>query len=125
MTVVAIRIPLQVILVIVLGDPETRRRNDLRRDRTRPLFLGPLFRPLRGLTLFLVVIKNRRPVLGAAIVPLLILRRRIVQSEKVVENLVVADLRRIELDLDRFGVTGVPLLHILVPRILESPARVT
>src|SRR5260370_14578088 len=110
--------------MIILGWPEVGRWNNLRDDRTRPLRLRFHFRALGDLALLLVVVEDRGTVLRPAIVSLLIHRRRIVESEEKLQDLVVADLLRIEFDLDRLRVACAAGFHIFVPRIRERAAGV-
>src|ERR1700744_1685317 len=63
MTRISPRLPLQVILVVVLGGPERRRGDDLGDDGTRPLRLRALLRFRGGVALFFVVVEDRRAVL--------------------------------------------------------------
>src|SRR5438128_9128949 len=115
--VISPRNSLQIILMIVLGRPELGRRDDLRHDRFLPLRLPLRFGALSGLPLLLIVVEDRRTVLRSAVVSLLIQRRRVMQTEEVIEDLVVADLCRIEFDLQRFGVAGASGLHVFVSRL--------
>src|ERR1043165_2859901 len=124
MTRIPVRKPLQVILVIPLGRPESRAVDDLRRDRARPLLLRALDGLLRRLALLLVMDEDRRAVLRADVVALAVLRRRVVQAEEEVEDVVVRDLLRIEHDLDRLRVPGAALLHVFVARVLQRAAGV-
>src|SRR4051812_49024578 len=52
------------------------------------------------------MIKNRRAVLASDVVALAIEGRRIMEPEEPAEKRLVAELRRIEDDLDRFGMAG-------------------
>src|ERR1051325_258536 len=122
---IAVRIPLQVILVVVLGRPELAERHDLCRDRARPLRPRALHGALRGLALLLIVVEDRGAVLRPDVVALAVRRGRVVQAEEVVEDRVVRDLRRIESDLQRLGVAGAAGLHVLVARVLQRAAGVT
>src|SRR5437764_2729343 len=56
---VPVRFPLQVILVVVLGLIEVRKRNDLRHDRARPFRLGTLDCSLGGVALRIIVVEDR------------------------------------------------------------------
>src|SRR5581483_11047549 len=111
--------------MIILGRPELGRRDDLGDDRTWPLLLRTRFGALRGVALLFIVVENRGAILRSAIVALLIDGRRIVQAEKMIEDLVEGDLRRIEFDLQRLGVAGAAGLHIFVGRLRKSAAGVT
>src|ERR1043165_6455674 len=112
MTRIPVRKPLQVILVIPLGRPESRAVDDLRRDRARPLLLRALDGLLRRLALLLVMDEDRRAVLRADVVALPVRRRRVVQAEEEIEDVVVRDLRRIEHDLAALGGAGGAGLHL-------------
>src|SRR5207245_4975266 len=122
--VISPRNSLQIILMIVLGRPELGRRDDLRHDRFLPLRLPLRFGALGGLPLLLIVVEDRRTVLRSAVVSLLIQRRRIVKPKEVIEDLIVADLRRIEFDLQRFGMAGASGLHVFVSRLRQCAAGV-
>src|SRR5258708_38594286 len=124
MAVVSPRQALEIIMVVVLGWAERRRVGDLGHDRLRPAGLVALDGALGGFTLLIIVYEDRRAVLRADVVHLAVLRRRIVQPEEEVEDLVVADLLRIEADLHRLGVAGRSLLPLLVRRVLERAAGV-
>ena len=111
---------LQVALVIFLGTPEFWRGLDLRDDRpikfpARHQFFLRLF---RGSLLFGLIIKNDRAILRSNVGSLSIQRRRVVIRPKNIEQFVVANLRRIELDLYDLSVAGFVGAYIFVARIL-------
>src|SRR5262249_16028064 len=117
----------QIALVIFFRSPEFRRRLDLRDNRPielparREFRLGCFGRSL----LFRRMIKNHRAILPADVGTLAIQRRRIVVRPKNVEQLLVTDLRRIELDLDNFSLSGFVPANIFVTRIVLVAASVT
>ena len=61
----------------------------------------------RDALLFLTRIVNRRTVAQAAVIALLVHGGRVVNLEKEFQNFAVADLRRVENNLDCFGVRAV------------------
>src|SRR5258708_5840313 len=97
------RDPLQIILMERLRGPERGRRDDLGHDRAGPLarLIHLLLHALSDLLLAFVVIEDRRAVLRADVVALAVGRGRVVQSEEELQNVFEADLRWIELHLDR------------------------
>src|SRR5581483_10520190 len=97
---------LEVLLVVVLGLEELAGRDDLGRDPVRQPRLQ--VRPRReGLLLLLGrVEEHRRAVLAADVRPLAVALGRVVRAPEEVEQLLVRDVRRIELDLDRLGMAG-------------------
>src|SRR5687767_13806118 len=127
MAVVAPGDSLQVILVILLGGPEGRSGYNFRDDRPAPLprSIHPRLHLLRDLTLFVVVKENRGTVLRPHVVALAILGGGIVQTEVMLENLLVADFGGIELDLQRLGVAGASGLDRLVGGIRCGSTRVS
>src|SRR5215831_16527470 len=79
---VAVRHLVQVLLVVVLGEVELTRRDDICRDRAVAV-LGQLLavlgrRLLRRGLLLLILVEDRRPVLGADVVALAHALRRVV-----------------------------------------------
>ncbi len=71
------------------------------------------------------MIKNNGPILYSDIGALPIQRRRIVVRPKNVEQLVITDLRWIELNFDHFSVARIISTDILVGRVVFVPARIT
>ena len=117
----------QIALVVFFRAPELRRRLDLGYDRSIEFaalgyFLLRLFG--RGF-LFRRMIENYGTVLGADIRALPIQSRRIVVGPKNVEDLIIIDLRRVELHLDDLGMAGLIAAHIFVARIVFVASRVT
>src|SRR3954453_7080205 len=121
---VPVRIALQAILVEILGGIEICERDHLRHDGTRPFGLSALDGAFGGVALRVVVVENCGAVLRADVVALAVCGRRIVQAEEKVEDVVVRNLRRIELDLQRLGVAGAAGFHVRVARVVERAAGV-
>lgn len=105
-TGVAVRIALEIVLVLRFRFPEIARRHHLGHDLSGPeagsVHIGD--RVLRDPLLLVGRIEDRRAVTGADVVALAIASRRIVNLEKELKQIAVADLVPIEHDLDRFGV---------------------
>src|SRR5512133_2256104 len=103
---VAVRVALQVVLVLRLGLPERTGRGDLGDDLAGPqpgrLDVGD------GVggdpALFLIEVEDRRAVARAEVVALAVARRRVVDLEEELEQLTVGGHLGIEDDLDRLGV---------------------
>src|SRR5690348_12399429 len=95
MTSVAVRIVLQIVLVLRLGFPEVADRrhfgDDLARPQARRVHVGD--RLLRHFSLLVARIENRRTVAGAFIVALTVPRRGIVDLEEILQDASVARLR--------------------------------
>src|SRR5690606_27522283 len=124
--VVPERVALVVILMVVLGRVELRRRHDLRDDLAgeRAALLESLLRALRELALLLVVVEDRAAVLIASIAELSAAADRIdVTPEHVEKQLVVHDVGSV-LVLHGFGVARVTPRHLLVRRVRHVPANV-
>src|SRR5581483_11279633 len=119
----------EVLLVIVLGVIERRRRTDLGRDSTVAFLvkrlLEGILRPLRRLELPVAVGINGRAVLRAGVVALAHPLRRIVTFPEDFEQFFVAHHFRIEDDEHYLGMVGETAAHFLVGRILGITARVT
>jgi hypothetical protein len=116
----------QILLVIFLCSPEWRRRLDARHNRARKstAVLQPFFcRFSRGF-LFRRMIENYRPILGPYIRTLSVQRRWIVVRPENVQQLFVADLGRIILQLDHLSVSSFVSAHVLVGRVLLFTACV-
>src|SRR2546423_8206970 len=110
----------QIALVIFFRAPELRRGLDLGYDRpiessALSYFLLRLF---SSGFLFRRMIENHGTVLGADIRALPIQSRRIVVGPENVEELIVTDLRRVELQLNDLSVAGFIAANILVGRIV-------
>src|SRR6188474_3363916 len=99
----------QVILMLGFSLPERTSRRNLSHDFTWPeprrLHVGDC--GFGDALLFVARIEDRRAVTKADVVPLTISRGRIVNLEKELEQRSVADLCRIENNLDSFGVSSV------------------
>src|SRR5689334_9959853 len=70
------------------------------------------------------MVEDRRAILRADIVALTIERRRVVEREEHLQNIVEGDLRRVECDLNNFGMAGVAVADLAVGRVTNRAARV-
>src|SRR5688572_3369498 len=121
---VADRVLLVIVLMIVLGRIEARRRQDLGRDRFRQS-VGELLLDLFGdPTLLLVHDENRGAILAAAVAELAAAIERIDGAEEMIDQRGIADAPRIVDYLDRFDMAGAATGNLLVSRILDAPADV-
>src|SRR5262249_43983120 len=116
-----------IFLVIVLSDKELLHRLDGGHDRVRPLsrrvqFGDDLF---GGGTLVVRSIENDRAVLGADIVSLPIQRGWIVEGEKDLKQLAVAELVRIEGNAHYFHMAGIAGANLAICWIIDVPTHVT
>ena len=120
---VTVGIVFEVVLMFRFCFPERACGHDFSDDlvgpQTRCISVGN--RILGHLLLFIVEIEECRAVAHAHIVALTILRRRVVDLEEKLEDLAIADLVRIEHDLDRFRVRAM----VAVSRIGYIAARVS
>src|SRR3954453_2068609 len=127
-TAVTIRILRQVLLVIVLGEIEIGRRQDLGGDQTvtrlRQRLLELLLRMLRRLALLFVEEVDPRSILRADVVPLPHALRRIVALPERLQQLVIRDLLRIEHHEHDLVVPGQPGAAFPIRRVLGLAARV-
>ena len=109
----------QVLLVIFFRPPEPGCRYDLRDDglfvftRSIQLFL----RIFRLFLLFPIVVKDGRAILGPHVGTLAVQRRRIVHPEKDLQQVAVADHRRVERHLHDLGMAGPTGADRLVRRV--------
>src|SRR5262245_30838423 len=105
------------------GFPEWAGRGDLRDHFARPKAGGVHVRDrvFSDRALFVGRVEDRRPVTGADVVALPVLRRRVVDLEEELEQVAVRDLLGIELDLYGFGVVAM----VAVRRVRDVAARVT
>src|SRR5262249_51214980 len=103
---VADRVLAVVVLVVLLGRIERRRRDDLGDDRLLEGLraLERVARCLGRAALRLVGDEDRAAVLVAGVAELAIARRRVDVVPEDVDQLLVADLRGIVADPDRLGV---------------------
>ncbi|VXB37234.1 hypothetical protein CURTO8I2_180079 [Curtobacterium sp. 8I-2] len=106
---VAVRVLLEVVLVLVLGLPERAGRGDLGDD-----LAGPDARRIdvgdgveRDLLLLVGRVEDGRTVAATDVVALAVLRRRVVDLEEELQQVPVRDPGRVEDDLDRLGVVAV------------------
>src|SRR5271165_874779 len=112
--------PLRQVLLVVLFRPvKILSGSDLRHDRTPEIRLRFLKRS-SGRSLLL-----RRAILRANIGTLAVLGCRIVVRPEGVEQLVVADLRRIVIHFDDLGMTRTVRADILIGWILKLAAFVS
>src|SRR5918997_676112 len=125
---VAERVLVQVLLVVVLGVVEVRRRLDLGGDpavaRPGELGLELLADPLRDSELLVAGGVDRRAVLRAHVVALAHALGRVVVLEEDLQQLLVAHLLRVVADLDDLGVPGPGAAHLLVGGVRGEAARV-
>src|SRR4029079_19403361 len=122
---VAHRILRIIVLVIILGLEERSGLDDLGLYHARCEFLlHRLLRRLGELSLLLVMIENRRPVLVAAVAELAVFRQRIVVVPEHVEQLLIADLGGVVSDLNRLGVPGAAGRNLFVGRLVALAAGI-
>ena len=117
----------KVALVIFLGAIEWSRRRDFRSDGPAEFAAG-LQRSLGFFSdgfLLRRMEEDRGPVLRAEIGALAVHLRGIVHLPESVEQLRIAELRRVEGDLHDLGVSGFVCTHILVRWILGVTAAIT
>src|SRR5262249_56273321 len=93
----------EVALVVLLGPVERRRGGDFRDDPPAYRLLLGVARGDRGFLLASVMVEDRRAVLAAEIEALAVAGGRIVDPPERLEQLLVADLGRVEPPLDRLG----------------------
>src|SRR5438045_2532669 len=105
-----------------LGFPEWSDRLHFRHHLTRPqsrcLDIGD--RVERSPLLLFALVEDRRAVAHPDVISLTIFRRRVMNLEKELEQLAIADLRRIENYFDRLGVGAM----VAISRIRYVAARV-
>src|SRR5262249_53253968 len=121
---VADRILQVIVLVIVLRLVERAGGHDLRRHRLLEARLDPCLRRFRQSALLVVVVEARGAVLVAVVAELAVLRQRIDVVPEHVEELLEAHVRRVVGDLDRFGVAGAAVRHLLVARVGDVAAGI-
>ena len=121
--VVAVRVALEVVLVLGLGLPEGDGLADLGHHRAGPQARGVDVgdRVLGDLTLLVTRIEDLGAVAGADVVALAVLGRRVVDLEEELEDVAVGDALGVEDDLDRLGVTRM----VSVRRVVVVPTGVT
>src|SRR4051812_40931806 len=124
---VAVRVALEVVLVLGLGLPEGDGLADLGHHlagpQARRLDVGD--RVLGDLALLVAGEEDLRAVAGADVVALAVLGRRVVDLKEELEDVSVGDPLGIEDDLDRLGVTRmVPVGRVVVlPTGVADPGR--
>src|SRR5712671_2414499 len=119
---VAAGIPQKVVLVLRFCLPEVACRNDFRDRFARPqagsIDVGE--RVFGNPFLLFAGIEDRRSIAAPDIVALAIARARVVDLEEELEELPIADARRIKNDLDRFGVVAM----VAIGGVRDAAARV-
>src|SRR5688572_24573069 len=120
---VAVRISLEVILMLGFGLPELACGNDLGHN-----FVGPQARSIDisdrvfgNPPLLVAGVEDRGSIAGPDVVALAIARVWVVNLEKELEDLPIADAGWIEGDLDCFGVS----FMIAIGPVRDGAARVT
>src|SRR3954447_24023475 len=120
---VAVRVALEIVLVLGLGLPERDGLADLGHDLAGPqtgcVDVGD--RLLRDLALLLARVEDLGAVAGADVVALAVPRRRVVDLEEELEDVPVGDAVGVEDDLDRLRVAGM----VRVGRVVVLAARVS
>src|ERR687897_2333287 len=121
--VVAVRVVLEVVLVLGLGLPERDGLADLGHHLAGPQARGVDVgdRVLGDLALLVARVEDLRAVAGADVVALAILGRGIVDLEEELQDVPVGDALGVEDDLDRLGVTRM----VPVGGVLVDPAGVS
>src|SRR5215471_21861477 len=115
----------EVALVVLLGPVERRCGSDLRDDLPLARLLLGIARYDRGFLLASVMVEDRRAVLAAEIEALAVAGGRIVDPPERLEQLLVADLGRVEPHLDRLGVAGAVPADLPVAGARDVAAGVT
>ena len=114
----------KVALVVLLGRPESRRRDDLSRDRPIVVLLLRVARCKRFSFLLGAVREDGGAVLIADVRSLAIELCWIVNLPKSIEQLVVCDTLRIVRHFDSLGVPGSMAADLTIGRIIGVAARV-
>src|SRR5207302_768122 len=124
---VAQRVLQIIVLMIILGRPKRRGGHDLGHDRLLETagFAELGLRDLGETFLLLVVKEDRAAILIAVIAELRVGGHRIDVVPKRVEQLRVADLAGVVLQLDRFGMAGRAGGDLLIRRILLGAAGIS
>src|SRR4030042_476326 len=112
---------LVVFLVVVLRGPEPIQRlhggHDGRAVLTRTV--EPFDELTCGIPLSVIGIEDHRTILRTDVVALPIGRRRVVRREEHVQQIVIPDLRGIELESDDLHMPGRPTGNLLIGRMLD------
>src|SRR5579863_2918716 len=118
---------LEVLLMILLSRVEFAGGHDLRDDLVSEdvRLLDLLQRRAGGLLLGGIVEEDCRAVLGADIGALAVKRGRIVRAPEDIEQLGVADLRRVEVHQHGLGVTRGVSADVFISGIDGAPAGIT
>ena len=114
-------------LVVLLGPPEGLRRFHLRHNAPRlepPLRRESLDLGASLLFLFRRVEEDHRPVLRPPVRPLAVHGGRVVQRKEGVQKLLIADPRRVELQLHYLRMPGLIRAHVLVAGPVQLAALV-
>ena len=117
----------KVVLVIILSAVPRRGWLDARSDWTFPTSRRVDTRDdtFRDLPLLLSLRKYRRAVLRSDVVALAVERRRIMKPEEpALQQFLETENRRVESHADRFRVSGLAVVRVLISRVLEVTARV-
>jgi hypothetical protein len=109
MASIPIRITLQVVLMLRLGFPKATGLSEFRNNLPRPKPGGFDVRNRVACDPFLIRAdaEDRRTVAGSPIVALAVQSRRVMDLEKEFQELPIAELLRVENDLDRFRMRSV------------------
>src|SRR5689334_20982518 len=109
MASVAIRITFQVVLMLRLRFPKGTGLSEFRHNLPRPKPGGFDVRNRVACDPFLIRagVEDRRTVAGSPIVALAVQSRRVMDLEKEFQELPIAELLRVENDLDRFRMRSV------------------
>src|SRR5580658_5362373 len=114
----------QILLMIVFRRPECGRRLQLGDDGAREAALRGVARGLRFGFLLRRMKENRGAVLRPDIRPLAIQSGGVVVVPEDLQQIVVADHRRIVGHLHHFGVAGAIRADLFISRVIELTARV-
>ena len=109
----------EIVLMVILGGPESRRWQDGSNDRIKPGVVGGERGDQRSSRcgLFFGVCKDDRAILAADIVSLPVERGGIVNGEKRGEQRSVVDDGRIEFDAHHLRVAGIAVANLRVGRV--------
>ena len=122
-TGIAIRVALEIILVLRLGLPKRTGWLDLCYSSARPE--SGRLNVINGLEsdppLLIARVENRRAIACSYVIPLAILCSGVMDLEKKLQNFSVTDLLRVENDLHGLGMCSV----VAISRIVDIAARVS
>src|SRR2546421_1706134 len=116
----------EVVAMVLLRRVERPERLELGHNRIVPHLAGPKLGhdALRRRLLLGRMVENRRAVLRAHVAALTVQRRRVVNREEHVQQLVERHDGGIEADLHDLGVTGGAGAHVLVRRVGHTTPRI-